>query len=494
MKNRIRYLSLLVALLCGITVWADDDFDPTSPSEPGQIQETFKLTLVADPAEAASTPTGGGRYLPGTSVTLKTTANSGWRFVNWTDENGATVTSPYTTKAVKETLTAHFEYVPDSPSEPGQISQNVLYGLSLAAEEGGTVSGGGRYKIGTQNTVTATAKDEYDFVGWYDSDGETLLTTNSSYKVTMVEGGLTLLAKFSYNPPDPNEPAEIKEPHKVKLTAGEGGTVSATTYRLKEGETTTIRANANSGYDWDGWYQNGVLYTESEQFTYTMGSASVEFEARFIFNPDSPKEPSTPQAKHYTYYLMNIIGKPGDTVEFPVHFTSQEMAKDMSFQMTFPTELVPDFNSVALAAEAAGYEINVSEGTGAEEGESAYMFTLTGGEMAVSNIVLLTFNITIPETLETGKGYPIYINQITVNDSEDAPQAASARHGRVSVYKKGDTNGDDVVNASDVLNIVKVSLNRPTEVFIQEVSDFNNNEQIDASDVLGVVKIALNKN
>ena len=103
--KRIRYLSLLLMLLCSITTWAQE-FNPVSPAEPDQIPRYYKLTLVADPTEAASSLKGGGKYQAGTSVTLKTTAASGWKFVNWTDKDGNVVVSPYTTKAAAETLTA----------------------------------------------------------------------------------------------------------------------------------------------------------------------------------------------------------------------------------------------------------------------------------------------------------------------------------------------------------------------------------------------------
>ena len=493
--KRIRYLSLLLVLLCGTTAWAQDDpFDPASPAEPGQIVEKYKLTLVADPADAASSLTGGGKYVSGTSVTLKTTAASGWKFVNWTNENGETVTSPYTTKADRETLTAHFEFAPDSPTEPGEIAENVRYWLTLAVEEGGTASGGGRYLVGTQNTVTASANAGYEFVGWYDSDGETCLTTNKSYKVTMVRGGMTLLAKFNYTPDSPDEPGEIKEPHKVVLKVEEGGTASANPSRLVEGETTTIRAYANSGYDWDGWYRNGILYTNSEEFVYTMGNSNVEFEARFVFNPDNPNEPSMPQAKQYAFYLMNIIGRPGDTVHFPIYLTSQAIAKDMDFQLTFPTELVPtNVTTPTLADAASAYTVTCTEGSGAEEGQTAYVYTLTGGELAEGNVALLTFDIVIPSTQETGKGYPVYINQITVNNTDDEPQPASARHGRVSVYKNGDANGDNDINIADVVCIVNHVVNKPMLVFINEVANVNNDEGVDIADAVRVVNLIVGK-
>ena len=484
---------MLLVLLCSSTAWAQDDpFNPTNPDEPGPIVEKYKLTLVAEPADAASSLTGGGKYVAGTSVTLKTTTTAGWKFVNWTDEDGQTVSSPYTTKARRETLTAHFEFDPDSPTEPGEIAENVRYWLTLAVEEGGTASGGGRYYVGSQNTVTATANAQYEFVGWYDSEGETCLTTNKSYIATMVKGGMTLLAKFKYVPDSPDEPGEIQARHKVILNVEEGGTVSANPSRVVEGETTTIHAQANSGYDWVGWYHNGVLYTESEDFIYTMGDSNVEFEARFTFNPNNPNEPSTPQAKQYAFYLMNIIGKPGDTVHFPVYLTTQATAKDMDFQLTFPTELVPTNVAAPILADAASaYTVTCTDGTGAEEGQTAYVYTLTGGELAEGNVALLTFDITIPASQETGKGYPIYINQITVNNAEDEPQAASARHGRVSVYKNGDVNGDNIISVGDYIGIANKILGIEQVLFIDEVGDVNNMGGITVSDYIGVANIIL---
>lgn len=492
--KRIRYLSLLLMLLCGITAWAqNDDYNPTSPPDPGQILEYFRLTLTADPAEAASSLTGGGKYTEGTSVTLKTTAKTGWKFVNWTDESGETVTSPYSKKRGSETLTAHFEFDPNGPSDPGEIAQEVKYWLTLAVEEGGSASGGGRYKIGEKKTVTATAKDKYEFVGWFDSEGETLLATNSSYQVTMVEGGIALLAKFTYNPDSPIDPAEIKAAHKVILNVEEGGTASANPSQLIEGETTTIKATPKTGYDFDGWYRNGVFYTESEQFTYTMGSENAVFEAHFTFNPNDPSDPTTPEAKKYAFYLMNIIGKPGSTVKFPVYLTTHAIAKNMDFQLTFPSELVPkNVETPTLADEASGYTVTCTDGSDADEGETAYVYTLTtDGELPVGNVALMTFDIEIPESQETGKGYPVYINQITVNDAENAPKAAAAKHGRVSVYKLGDSNGDNVVDIKDKINAISYLLGDSPEVFIEEVGDVNDDKTItvtDATMVDGLIK------
>lgn len=104
---------------------------------------------------------------------------------------------------------------------------------------------------------------------------------------------------------------------------------------------------------------------------------------------------------------------------------------------------------------------------------------------------LLTFTVPIASTMETGKGYPVTINQISMTNADGTTQTAGTRNGRVSVYKLGDTNGDNLVNAVDVLNIATVALDKETEVFIGEVSDINDDGVYNAVDVLGVASIAL---
>ena len=502
--KRIRYLTLmLIVLLGGTTVWAQtgSGFDPTSPTEPGgPITAKVPLTVAASPVSGGSV-SGGGKYLPGSSVKLRASAASGYVFVNWTKQNGDVVSTSsqfsYTTGSEKETLTANFVFNPNGPGEPGDINQGVKHWLRIEAEEGASsVSSSARYLMGAKVTVNASALAGYAFVGWYDENG-LQLTSNRSYTLTMPAAEVKLKAKFAYTPAAPAEPGEIKAKHKLALTAQTGGTVSAGSYRLLEGESTTVTATPSSSFVFEGWYHNGVLYTESTQFTYTMGAADDAFEARFTFNPNSPSEPAQIKEKDYAFYLMNVIGKPGDVVKFPLHLTTRAEARSMTFQLSFPDNLLPDFESMTVAEDAAAYTVTHQVAQSDTEGRTTYLFELTLGDdaepLAIGDRALLTFNIAIPADIETAKGYPVSINQVSVADADGNTQNAGARNGRVSVYKLGDTNGDNEVDASDVLNMVNVSLSKETEVFIQEVSDINEDGEIDSSDVLGVVNISLNK-
>ena len=77
------------------------------------------------------------------------------------------------------------------PSGGVPVTQGVL--VTLTAQQGGTVSGGGRYAIGTEITVTATPDADHNFLGWY--EGNTQKSDSQSYTFE-VTGAVTLEARF----------------------------------------------------------------------------------------------------------------------------------------------------------------------------------------------------------------------------------------------------------------------------------------------------------
>ena len=491
--KRIRYLSLLMLLWGSISAWGQDDFNPASPAEPGEPPK--KLTLIASPTEGGSVY-GGGKYAPGTTVNLRASNKTGFVFTKWTNAQGEEVSNSssfnYTKGRGDETLTAHFEFSPGNPGEPTEIAQSVYYWLTLAAEEGGTVSGGGRYMPGTKVTVRASVQSKYVFIGWYDGEG-TLVSGNTNYQYTMTAESITLTARFRFDPDSPGEPSTpiIIPKHNLTATATDGGTVNIGTKRLAEGESITLRANNNQGYVFIGWYVNCELYTNLKEFSYTMGTADIAFEARFEFNPASPSEPATPSTKNYSFYLMNKVTKPGTVVTFPLYLSSLNALKDMTFQLTFAQELVPDMASMQLSDKASSYTLSYTQPT-----DSTYIVSLIGGTMPSGNTALLTITVPISEDIATAKGYPVKINQVSVTETDGTTITASTRNGRISVYKNGDANGDDVVDALDaslILQYVAHKFGDENSDFIKVAADTNNGDGVDALDASLVLQHAAKK-
>lgn len=486
----IRYLSLITLLLSVIPLWGQDDFDPDSPSEPGA--PPTRLVLLAEPA-VGGILSGGGKYLPQTEVAVGAYNNANFDFASWTDTKGnvLSTSSSYTmTKGTgKDTLIAHFIYNPGSPAEPVPAEPLLYHQLTLSTDGGGNVYGGGRYRCGNSVCISANCATNFDFVCWLNEDGDTISKEKEFYYTTNTYAE-TLTAKFYYNPGSPADPSSPVLHHKIKLMCAEGGVVYASSNSVLEGSSAEISASANNGYVFKGWYLNGVLYTTLAGFAYTMGSADVNFEARFEFNPDSPTEPSMPADKKYAYYLMTEITYPGATVDCPLYLTSLDSLFDMTFQLAFPVEAKPDWSTLTVDAKAKGYTVSVAE-TGTA---NVYVLTLHGGKLAPGNAKIVNVKVTVPETAATDSSYQVKINQISVAEASGNTVTASTRNGKVTVYELGDSNGDGAVNVTDKMNVVLDVLGQSPDDFIDTVTDVNNDGVLDISDGMGVIGIILDKN
>lgn len=484
--RRIRYLSLLTMLLCSLVAWGQDDFNPNSPSEPGVAPR--KLTVKAMPADGG-TVYGGGRYVPETTVGLRVSSATGYVFEKWTDEKGNVLSTSGAYSHVKgdsdEVLTAHFVFSPSAPAEPQDPILIQYFRLTLAAEKGGSVSGGGRYQAGKGVSVSASVDEGFKFVNWTNSKGDTV-STSRSFTYTTTAANETLTAHFVFDPSNPSEPSDPILRHNITVFTEDGGTVSVGSKRLLEGASTTLGATANDGYVFVGWYLNGELYTTLKSFSYTMGKENVTFEAVFEFSPASPSEPSMPEDKMYSFYLMTVIGKPGDVLDVPLTLSNLGDLYDMTFQVTFPMGLTPDLESVYLSDKATGYDVSFTA-----VDDTMYVFSMIGGTMPAGSSELLRFRVTVPEDYETGTSGRVKINQVSVTESDGTHLTASTRNGRIAIYKRGDTNGDNVVNITDAMNLIANMLEQKTEVFIEEVSDVNDDDAINVTDAMGVVNIAL---
>lgn len=487
---RIRYLTMLMLLLGSISTWAqDDDFNPASPPEPGQ--PPMRLQVVAVPAEAGSV-SGSGRYVEGAAVVLTAYTNTGFRFVSWTNSAGEELSTStnfvYTKGAGNEVLTANYEFDPTNPDEPDDPANIMYFQLQVNATEGGTASGGGRYLAGTEVTLRAYTESQFDFEAWIDDATGDVLSTNSTFSYTTTAKHRSITAQFQFNPDNPGEPDEPIVRRTVTATATEGGTTNFSSQRVLIGSSITLTAYANSGYDFDGWYLNGDFYTNLNSFSYTVTDAyGQDFEARFVFNPDSPAEPDMPTTTKHAFFLMNKVTKPGTTIEFPIYLSNVSTIKDMNFQLTFPQELMPDLTKVGMSERATGYTVSYTD-----NGDGSIVLSLVGGEVPAGNAAVVVFSIPVSDEILTGQNYQVFINQVTVTEEDGTLTTASTRNGRISVYKLGDTNGDNDVNSADVQNIVSVLLNKETDVFIPEVSDINGDDNISITDTVGILNIILN--
>ena len=214
-------------------------------------KNNYTVTTVSDPENSGAT-TGNGTYVYGEQATVKATAQTGYNFCGWYEGESLvseaaaytfTVTSnrdltarfaknPYNVEANATTGgttvgTGIYEYgqtatVTATPadgyafrgwyegtqkvSEDASYSFTVtadraltaqfskVYTITVIAETGGSVSGGGVYEPMANATITAEASGGYYFVGWYDEEDK-LVVAETSYQLSVKEDR-TFTAKF----------------------------------------------------------------------------------------------------------------------------------------------------------------------------------------------------------------------------------------------------------------------------------------------------------
>lgn len=496
--KKIRFLATAVMCLAGcITAFAQDDFNPASPSEPGPPTVYSQVVLLRNIGDGGSV-SGAGRYVVGSSVKVYAYVNTGYTFLYWTDAKGnelskATSFSFQNTEQT-DTLIAHYTFTPGSPAEPNEPSTTLYYRVGLNGTTGCSVSGGGRYLAGKSISVSASVETGYDFSGWTNSKGETV-SASRSFSYTVPVGGDTLTAHCVFNPGAPAEPNDPVLRHNVTATCSEGGYYSGSTGRFLEGSTNTLTAYANTGYDFAGWYLNGELYTNLRSFSYTMGKENLNFYAHFVFNPASPGEPNLPAILEYTYYLPTVNGKPGETVKYAINLVNTQVVKDMNIRLTFPAGVVVDPADYTLSNKAVGYTVTICEAEDTisiiEEGAKLWDFTMIGGTTEPATQALLTFNVFLPDTIDTGHRHQVKINQIAMTMEDGTAVTARTRNGLLGVFRRGDANGDDAVSIMDAVAVVDCILGNRADDFVEEAANVNDDTGISIMDAVGIVDIIL---
>ena len=208
--------------------------------------------------DVSITTTGGNTYYQGQTCTVHATANSGYTFVNWT-ENGTQVS---TNANYTFTVTGNRNLVANFQAQPQQYTINV----SANPSNGGSVSGGGAYNQGQSCTVSATANSGYTFVNW--TENGTQVSTNPNYTFT-VTSSRNLVAHFTTQG---YVITAIADPTNGGLVTGSGG--------YNYGETCTLTATPNTGYTFQRWTKNGTQVSTNPTYSFTV-TESVTYTAHF---------------------------------------------------------------------------------------------------------------------------------------------------------------------------------------------------------------------
>ena len=211
-----------------VTLIANFEVDSTP------VVDTVYYNITVNYDATMGTVTGEGRYVEGTIVTLRATANEGYTFVGWYDGDNVLATTPeYTfTLNADVTFNAVFEALPVYYTVTGMPNDSTM----------GEVFGSGEYEENATATLTAQAYDGYHFVRW--SNGET--TPTITFTVTE---DVTVIAIFEVD----TTPQAIDETDlenvtiysaetRIIVTGAEGKTVNVYDINGRTVSTKTVAA------------------------------------------------------------------------------------------------------------------------------------------------------------------------------------------------------------------------------------------------------------
>lgn len=403
------------------------DFNPDSPPEPGA---RYKLTLKAQPAEAA-TVSGGGLYVVNANVNVKAVArSSNWRFINWTDAEGKVVNtnSSFTHRKLNsnETLTANYEY---------QQTSRLTIAYDPSSIRTSEVK---EYAVGVTYSYTASTYSDYTFVNWTTSDG-TVVSTNRTVSYTVTENDETITAHYRFTPGSPAEPNETKPKHKVYFKcdpAGLAGFNKTSGFSVSEGSPYSVTVYSVSDYEFKGWTREGSseIIGQYRTFNGTMGKEDVHLVAHFEFKPSSPSEPSTDTKQRHSLYATTTSMYRGETTLLPIYMQNTGNVKTLSFKLHLPKNLTVDVANIQKTLRTDAYTVQ------AAQEDSVLSVSLEGGTQIVEHDgVVVRIPVSAQDALKDSI-YTVRFSDIAGTTTADAVINFTSRSGRlvVSTPEEGD--------------------------------------------------------
>ncbi len=421
--RQCRYIYLILLLLLG------------SGSLLGQgIQ--YGLTLQVLP-EGTGSVTGTGMYAAGATVNLRTSASYNYfKFKSWNEGNTVISTSANFSFTMPEracVLTAVYEYNPGNPEEPNAFYQ-VNLNLQVSPKGAGSVSGAGKYDVGTNRSIYASASTGFRFQSW--NEGDSIVATSSSYSYKVPARDVNLTAVFTYDPNSPGEPQQpnikVKSSLFVEAQPKAGGFFNITSgTKYEEGQSVYLYAHTNSGFRFVEWRDGEEVISTNQNFYYTKGSSNKTLTAVYNYDPGNPSEPGVPPNIEHGLIALTQYGDNGQNILFPVYLLNHNISvHSVEFDITFPGDVTVDYENAVLSARKNGHAVAVTV-----LGDSTFHYSIQSdpqADFSGSNGVLMNIPLILPATWSAEDTYPVRISNVVMGTPGDTV-SSTAHQGALGV-------------------------------------------------------------
>ena len=510
-KYYIRAALLMLLLAMVRTALAQGSFNPTPPSEPGQLAV---VKLKANPAEAARV-SGGGSYTVGSSNCRPsaTSTHAQWKFVNWTNDASGTIVSTASSFYLKvpsgiTNLTANFEKV--------DTFKVVL--LAEPAEAASSLSGGGTYEYTAtaSRSVSCSNKASFTFRYWTRKDGT--VVSNERYftyrpsTYGMMNDCDTLTAHFDFTPGTPAEPdaEQARQQHTLYVTATPDvggyvaidGITSKTSKQVYDGDKVTLTAYNRANYRFISWVQDGIMVSTDKTYIVRMGKHDINMVATFEYSPDTPAEPEAAVIDNYTLTAGNTDIYIGQTAYLPVSLENSQDVDNVRFTLTVPKPFSINKEGSLLTARVTDGTMTI---TATEKSDStAYLVTIKNGDgnFLYKSGVLVNLLVECDDIVES-KEYDVRMTSPFIEINSETVKNILVHDGKLNAIpplptgKKGDVNNDGKINERDLLLLSAIIVRFPLHIagyyFNLDNADMNNDRRLNITDWMLLLKY-INKN
>ena len=315
---------------------------------------------------------------------ISATANEGYHFVNWTENNTVVSTSAtygFTVTGAR-TLVANFAV------NVYDVTVNVTKDNQHNNVAMGTVQGPATLEHFATANYTATANYGYHFVNWTNTSNE-VLGTESTYNLSGLSDGYTLNANFTYN----QYTVTAQSANSTMGTASGTATVNYLS-------TVTLTATPNYGYHFVNWTNAAgtVLGTETSLTVQALRDSMVYavFDTNtYVLTVLSDNEVmgsvngSTTAAKHFKSYQISATANEGyHFVQWNDGNTDNPRTVSLVSDSTFTASFAPDTFTVTymngtaqLKVEKVPYRESIPEYTPSKQGRTFDGWTPTLPEL-----------------------------------------------------------------------------------------------------------------
>lgn len=169
----------------------------------------------------------------------------------------------------------------------------------------------GVYEEGASVYLRTYKNTGFVFKGWF--EGDSLLSSATSFYYTMPARDAAVQARYEYDPTVPDNPAMPDTATYYLFTASVSpdgaGTLNISSGKYAQGADVYVRTYANTGFQFVGWEdENGEILSTNTSYHYSMPGKNAHLTAVYNYDPTVPANPDSMGVQRRVSVVCKPVG------------------------------------------------------------------------------------------------------------------------------------------------------------------------------------------